>query len=57
MTRRLALSLVAACWLAPGAAAAAAKNPDIFTHLTIGNVDSLDPAWSYGSYYYDLSKE
>ena len=28
-------------------AAAAAKNPDTFTYLTISDADSMDPAWSY----------
>ncbi|MBI5202200.1 MAG: ABC transporter substrate-binding protein [Elusimicrobia bacterium] len=30
-------------------AGAQVKNPDTFTYLTIGDPDSLDPAWSYDS--------
>ena len=28
----------------------AAPNPDTFTHATIGDVDSMDPAWDYESF-------
>ncbi len=37
-------------------ASAAVKNPDTFVYATIGDPESLDPAWAYDSYYYDLYK-
>ncbi len=47
-TLSAALSLLLA--LSPaGFAAEAVKNPDTFVYATIGDPDSLDPAWSYDS--------
>ncbi len=44
------LLLTLALALAPAARAAeAVKNPDTFVYATIGDPDSLDPAWSYDS--------
>ncbi|MDX6768522.1 MAG: ABC transporter substrate-binding protein, partial [Elusimicrobiota bacterium] len=41
--------LLSAALLLPGAApaAAAVKNPDTFVFASIGDPESLDPAWSY----------
>src|SRR6185437_15570474 len=50
MTKLLAASLSLA--LAAGSAApalAAVKNPDTFVYATIGDPESLDPAWAYDS--------
>ncbi len=33
--------------VAPIFASAAVKNPDTFTHLSISDIDGLDPAWAY----------
>jgi len=40
-------SILLAALLAVPAAAAELKNPDTFVYATIGDPDSLDPAWSY----------
>ncbi|MBI3550501.1 MAG: ABC transporter substrate-binding protein [Elusimicrobia bacterium] len=51
MTRRLraAAAILAAIAATRPAAFAQVKNPDTFIYATIGEVDSLDPAWSYDS--------
>lgn len=43
--KRLLAAWLCAVICAP--AAAQIKNPDTFTYLTISDIDSLDPAWSY----------
>ncbi len=45
MTNIVRTLLLAA--LLPAAIAAAPKNPDTFIHLTTGDPESFDPAWSY----------
>ena len=46
-TLSAALSLLIA--LAPSSAFAQVKNPDTFVYATIGDPESLDPAWAYDS--------
>ena len=50
MKRMLATAVGISFGLQPLAfslAVATVKNPDTFIYATIGDIDSLDPAWSY----------
>lgn len=44
--------VLALCLVAP--ATAAVKNPDTYTHLTVSDLDSLDPAWAYDTASHDV---
>lgn len=47
MRKLLTILSAALCWAQP--LSAAVKNPDTFVYASVGDIDSLDPAWSYDS--------
>ncbi len=46
-TLTAALFLLAGCGAPQPSNPTAIKNPDTYTYVTISDLDSLDPAWSY----------
>ena len=47
LTLTTALLLLAGCGAPQPGEPTAIKNPDTYTYVTISDMDSLDPAWSY----------
>ena len=47
LTLTAALFLLSSCGNPQPGEPTAIKNPDTYTYLTISDLDSLDPAWSY----------